>query len=137
MAHTSPSSNSGNLAPRALLPAQGLTPEEDYEVVYSGKHDQSILGVDSGDYDAAPVASDVFNRMAARGTINADDFPYYCSAVPKFPTSSFGYAHDLHPDLVRKIVGAFHTYRFPPGHARSFRRRRPLSIRSPIWRIGM
>ena len=119
VAHTSPSSNSGNLAPRALLPAQGLTPEEDYEVVYSGKHDQSILGVNSGDYDAAPVASDVFNRMAARGTINADDFRIIFRS-PKFPTSSFGYAHDLNPDLVRKIVGAFHTYRFPPAMQEAF-----------------
>ena len=58
VAHTSPSSNTGNLAPRALFVEQGLTPDKDYKVVYSGKHDQSILGVKSGDYDAAPVASD-------------------------------------------------------------------------------
>src|SRR5574341_2009751 len=51
VAHTSPSSNSGNLAPRALLPAEGLTPDKDYKVIYAGKHDQSILGVNSGDYD--------------------------------------------------------------------------------------
>lgn len=111
VAHTSPSSNSGNLAPRVLLPEQGLVPEKDYEVVFSGKHDQSVMGVLSGDYDAAPVASDVFDRMVRRGTVKAEDFRIiYRSAV--FPTSSFAYAHDLHPELVRKIVGAFHTYRF-------------------------
>src|SRR5450830_1280955 len=48
VAHASPSSNSGNLAPRALFPAEGLVPDKDYKVVYSGKHDQSILGVNSG-----------------------------------------------------------------------------------------
>ncbi|MFT7418064.1 MAG: phosphonate transport system substrate-binding protein, partial [Reinekea sp.] len=74
VAHTSASSNSGNLAPRALFPALGLTPDVDYTVKYSGKHDQSIMGVLAGDYDAAPVASDVFSRMASAGRINADDF---------------------------------------------------------------
>jgi phosphonate transport system substrate-binding protein len=57
VAHTAPSSNSGHLAPLALFPAQGLAPEKDYKPVFSGKHDQSVLGVGSGDYDAAAVAS--------------------------------------------------------------------------------
>ncbi len=74
VAHTSASSNSGNLAPRAIFPQHGIVPDKDYTVVYSGKHDQSILGVAHGDYDAAPVASDVFYRMADAGRINKDDF---------------------------------------------------------------
>jgi len=113
VAHTSPSSNSGNLAPRALLPAEGLTPDKDYKVIYSGKHDQSILGVNSGDYDAATVASDVFDRMVARGTVKAEDFRIVFRSQP-FPTSSYAYAHDLHPDLVAKIKEAFLNFKFPP-----------------------
>ncbi|NJB67703.1 phosphonate transport system substrate-binding protein [Desulfobaculum xiamenense] len=120
VAHTSASSNSGNLAPRALFPKLGLVPDEDYRVVYSGKHDQSVMGVAHGDYDAAPVASDVFERMAAAGRINKDDFRVIFRS-PKFPTSSFGYAHDLKPELVQKIVGAFHTYRFPPAMQKTFK----------------
>ncbi|SLN65606.1 phosphate/phosphite/phosphonate ABC transporter substrate-binding protein [Oceanibacterium hippocampi] len=119
VAHTSPSSNSGNLAPRALFPDQGLVPGDDYEVLYSGKHDQSVLGVNSGDYDAAPVASDVFKRMAERGVVNADDFRIIYTS-PKFPTSSFAYAHDLHPDLVAKIREAFRDFRFPPEMQNTF-----------------
>lgn len=70
VAHTSPSSNSGNLAPRAMFPALGLTPDKDYQVVpLPGKHDQSVLGVKSGDYDAAPVASDVLQHMIERGVV--------------------------------------------------------------------
>ncbi len=110
VAHTSASSNSGNLAPRAIFPQHGIVPDKDYTVVYSGKHDQSILGVAHGDYDAAPVASDVFKRMAAAGRINADDFNIVFTS-PKFPTSSFGYAHNLHPELVKKIVKAFRQKR--------------------------
>ena len=69
VAHTSPSSNSGNLAPRVLFPEQGLTPDKDYKPLMSGGHDKSLLGVISGDYDMAAVASDVYERMITRGTI--------------------------------------------------------------------
>ena len=117
IAHTSPSSNTGNLAPRALFPDQGLVPDKDYQPVFSGKHDQSILGVKSGDYDAAPVASDVLKHMTERGVVGADDFRViYTSAV--FPTDSYAYAHDLHPDLVKKIKQCFFDYRIPPEMAK-------------------
>ena len=119
VAHTSPSSNSGNLAPRALFPKEGLVPDQDYKVVYSGKHDQSILGVNSGDYDAAPVASDVFIRMAHRGQIKEADFRVIYRSQ-KFPTSSFAYAHDLDPKLVDKMLGCFYDYRFPPEMQKAF-----------------
>jgi len=119
VAHTSASSNSGNLAPRAIFPQHGVIPDKDYTVVYSGKHDQSILGVAHGDYDAAPVASDVYYRMADAGRINPDDFKIVFTS-PKFPTSSFGYAHNLHPDLVKKIVDAFYSYRFTPEMQKTF-----------------
>jgi phosphonate transport system substrate-binding protein len=113
VAHASPSSNTGNLAPRALLPTEGVVPDKDYKVIYSGKHDQSILGVNSGDYDAAAVASDVFERMANRGTIKEADFRIVYKSSP-FPTSSYAYAHDLTPQLAAKIKEAFLSFKFPP-----------------------
>ena len=119
IAHTSASSNSGNLAPRAIFPQHGIVPDKDYTVVYSGKHDQSILGVAHGDYDAAPVASDVFYRMADAGRINADDFRIVFTS-PKFPTSSFGLAHNLNPELAKTIVDAFYSYRFTPDMQKTF-----------------
>lgn len=119
VAHTSASSNSGNLAPRALFPPLGITPDEDYTVVYSGKHDQSILGVAHGDYDAAPVASDVYERMVRAGRVDADALRVVFTS-PKFPTSSFGYSSQLCPDLAQKIVGAFHSYRFTEKMQKSF-----------------
>jgi phosphonate transport system substrate-binding protein len=119
VAHVSPSSNSGNLAPRALLPAEGLTPDKDYKVLYSGKHDQSILGVNGGDYDAAAVADDVLDRMARRGVVKIENFrKLYVS--PPFITSSFAYAHDLEPALAAKIRECFATYKFTPEMTKEF-----------------
>ncbi|NYT58279.1 phosphate/phosphite/phosphonate ABC transporter substrate-binding protein [Alcaligenaceae bacterium] len=112
VAHTSPSSNSGNMAPIALFPEKGLVPGKDYEFLYSGKHDQSIMGVNSGDYDAAAVASDVFHRMAERGQVNADDFRILYTSE-KFPTSSFAYAYDLEPKFRDQMLKCFYDYRFP------------------------
>ncbi|MEP7156339.1 MAG: phosphate/phosphite/phosphonate ABC transporter substrate-binding protein [Betaproteobacteria bacterium] len=119
VAHTAPSSNSGHMAPLALFPHEGLTPEKDYKVLFSGKHDQSVMGVNSGDYDAAAVASDVFHRMASRGQIKEDDFRIIYKSQ-KFPTSSFAYAHDLDPVLAKKMVQCFSDYRYTPEMQKSF-----------------
>lgn len=109
VAHTSPTSNSGNQAPRALFPNLGLVPDEDYEVVYSGSHDQSMLGVVAGDYDAAPVASEVVDRMAQRDLYDPEEMKILYESKP-FPTTSYTYAHNLDPDLVEKIKEAFFTF---------------------------
>ena len=119
VAHTAPSSNSGHMAPMALFPAEGLTPERDYKILFSGKHDQSVMGVNSGDYDAAAVASDVFHRMASRGQVKENDFRIIYKSR-KFPTSSFAYAHDLDPALAQKMVKCFADYRYPPDMQKAF-----------------
>ena len=111
VAHTSPTSNSGNQAPRALFPDLGVVPDEDYEVQYSGSHDQSMLGVVAGDYDAAPVASEVVDRMAERGLYDPEEVRIVWESQP-FPTTSYTYAHNLDPELKEKIEEAFFTYDF-------------------------
>ena len=94
VAHVSPSSNSGDTAPRVLFAALGVKPGVDYEVVYSGKHDNSIMGVVNKDYDAAPVANNVVDRMQARGMFKKDDLRVVYESRP-FPRTAFGVAHDL------------------------------------------
>ena len=119
VAHTAPSSNSGHMAPMALFPKEGLVPDKDYKIVFSGKHDQSILGVGTGDYDAGAVASDVFHRMGVRGQIKESDYRViYRSA--KFPTSSFAYAHDLEPAFRDKMLKCFYDYRFTDEMKKAF-----------------
>lgn len=113
VAHTSPSSNSGHMAPLALFPKQGVVPDKDYKITFSGKHDQSVMGVNSGDYDAAAVASDVFERMVHRGQVKLEDFRIIYRSE-KFPTSSFAYAHDLEPVFRDRMLKCFYSYRFTP-----------------------
>jgi phosphonate transport system substrate-binding protein len=119
VAHVQPSSNSGNLAPRVLFPKEGLVPDQDYKVLYSGKHDQTVMGVLSGDYDGGPVASDVFKRMVERGQVKADDFRVIYRSQT-FPTSSFAYAHDLEPKLRDTMLKCFYDYRFTPEMQKAF-----------------
>ena len=119
VAHTAPSSSSGHFAPKVLFPEQGLKPGEDYPIVFSGGHDKSALGVDKGDFDAAPVASDVFARMVARGTVKGENFrTIYTSEV--FPSAGFAYAHDLKPELADKIRQCFYGFQFPPQMVKDF-----------------
>jgi phosphonate transport system substrate-binding protein len=117
--HTAPSSNSGNLAPKALFPEQGIKPGEDYQIIFSGGHDKSVLGVDSGDYDAGTVASDVFERMIARGTVKRENFRIIYRSET-FPSSGFAYAHDLKPELAEKLKKCFYDFRFPPDMQKDF-----------------
>ena len=109
VAHVTPSSNSGNQAPRALFKSMGIIPDKDYKVIYSGKHDNSIMGVANKDYDAAPVASSVLDRMAEKGVVDRSKLRIIWESK-FFPTTSYGYAHNLHPDLQKKVREAFLTF---------------------------
>ncbi len=111
VAHVTETSNSGHQAPMALFPREGVSPGEDYEIEFSGSHAASALGVISGEYDAAPVASEVVDRMAQRGQFSKDEIRIIYETDP-FPTTSYGYAHNLHPELAEKIREAFFTYEF-------------------------
>lgn len=109
VAHVTPSSNSGNQAPRALFKSMGIVPDEDYKVIYSGKHDNSIMGVANKDYDAAPVASSVLDRMHDKGIVNRDDLRIIWQSK-LFPTTSYGFVHNLTPALQKSISEAFLTF---------------------------
>ncbi|THU02530.1 phosphate/phosphite/phosphonate ABC transporter substrate-binding protein [Lampropedia puyangensis] len=110
LAFTSESSNSGYKAPAAVLEKQfGLRQGQDYQAVFSGKHDNSILGVVHRDYDAAAVASGIARRMAGRGVVQLDSIRVLYESDP-FPTPAYGYAHDLKPELAQAIEKAFFTF---------------------------
>ncbi len=110
LAFTSPTSNSGFKAPSAILKSEfGLEADTDFEPVFSGKHDNSILGVANKDYPAAAIANSVMSRMIEREVITPDQVvSIYKSQT--FPTTGFGTAHNLAPELREKIQNAFYNF---------------------------
>jgi phosphonate transport system substrate-binding protein len=111
VAHVSQTSSSGHQAPVFFFSRMGVVPGKDYQVVFSGKHDNSILGVANGDYDAAAVADTVLERMVNRGLVKSGDVKVVYTSPP-FPTAGFAYSHNLEPSLAGKIREAFLTFKF-------------------------
>lgn len=110
MAFTSETSNSGFKAPSALLKSGfGMESGRDYEPVFSGKHDNSILGVANKDYPAAAIANSVKTRMIDRNVVKADQFKVLYTSQT-FPTTGFGVAYNLTPELQEKIKNAFYNF---------------------------
>jgi phosphonate transport system substrate-binding protein len=110
LAFTSETSNSGFKAPSALLRSEfKLEAGKDFQAVFSGKHDNSILGVANKDYDAAAIANEVMKRMMDRGVVKKDQIvTIYKSQT--FPTTGYGVVHNLKPELAAKIREAFFSF---------------------------
>ncbi|WP_064698872.1 phosphate/phosphite/phosphonate ABC transporter substrate-binding protein [Halomonas caseinilytica] len=110
LTHTSETSNSGFKAPTALMASEfGMTSGEDYEVDFSGKHDNSVLGVANEDYEVATVANSVKNRMIDRGVIDADQLEVIYQS-DTFPTTGYGTVYNLAPELQDDIKEAFFSF---------------------------
>lgn len=110
LAFTAETSNSGFKAPSALLKSEyKLEAGTDFEPVFSGKHDNSVLGVANKDYPAAAVANSVMKRMIARDVVKADQIVSIFKSQT-FPTTGYGVAYNLTPELQEKIKDAFFSY---------------------------
>ncbi|MFV2034316.1 MAG: phosphate/phosphite/phosphonate ABC transporter substrate-binding protein [Halocynthiibacter sp.] len=110
LAFTSPTSNSGFKAPSAILKGDyDMIPDRDFEAVFSGKHDNSILGVANKDYLAASIANSTKARMISRGLLKEEDVvTIYKSQT--FPTTGFGTVYNLPPELQATIQEAFFSF---------------------------
>jgi len=110
LAFTSETSNSGFKAPSALLRSEfKLEAGRDFQAVFSGKHDNSVLGVANKDYDAAAIANEVMKRMMDRGVVKKEQIvTIYKSQT--FPTTGYGYANNLEPELAKKVEQAFFSF---------------------------
>ena len=110
LAFTSETSNSGYKAPAALLRDKfGMQAGRDYQPVFSGKHDNSILGVANKDYPAATIAGNVRRRMEARKMVRADQIKVIYESET-FPTTGYCYAYNLKPELAAKVKEAFFSF---------------------------
>jgi phosphonate transport system substrate-binding protein len=110
VAFTSPTSNSGYKAPSVLLESEfGLVADRDFTPVFSGRHDNSVLGVLQRDYDAAAVANTVIAQVLARGVGSRDDLRLLYRSET-FPTTAFGVSSRLEEGLARTLLGAFFSF---------------------------
>lgn len=112
IAHSTEKSNSGNLAPRAYFPTIGLVPDKNYQVMYSGGHERSIMGTQYGFWKAAAVASDQFERMVKKGEIKAGDFRVLWKSEP-FPVESWVLSKRIAPELRERVRSCTYNFRFP------------------------
>ena len=110
VAFTEPTSNSGYKAPLAILKSDfNLEPDRDFTAVFSGKHDNSVIGIANKDYDAAAIANEVMFRMFDRKVVDRTKIrSIYKSDT--FPTTGYGYAHNLDLALADKIKQSFFTF---------------------------
>jgi phosphonate transport system substrate-binding protein len=112
MAFTSQTSNSGFKAPSALLKQKfGLEAGKDFEPVFSGKHDNSIVGVANKDYPAAAIANSVMLRMMARGVVKKDQIASIYKSQT-FPTTGYGHVYNLKPELAARVKEAFFSFKW-------------------------
>jgi phosphonate transport system substrate-binding protein len=110
LAFTQETSNSGFKAPSALLGSEfGMEAGTDYEPVFSGSHDTSVIGVANKDYPAAAIANEVMHRMFERDVVQEDQIvTVYKSQT--FPTTGYGVVYNLEPELQDKIKEAFFSF---------------------------
>lgn len=126
VAFTSQTSNSGFKAPSALLESQfGLRADRDFRTAFSGRHDNSIIGVANRDYEAAAIANSVMVRMVERRAVDPQRLRTIFRSQT-FPTTGYGYAHNLNPQLAERIRAAFFNFNWDgTGLAREFNKSQP------------
>ena len=126
LAFTSETSNSGFKAPSALLRDQfAMEAGKDYMPVFSGKHDNSILGVANKDYPAAAIANSVKLRMEARDVVKPGQTKVLYKSQ-SFPTTGYGYVYNLKPELAEKVKEAFFSFKWEgTGLAKEFHKAEP------------
>lgn len=110
LAFTSETSNSGYKAPSALLKSEfKMEAGKDFKPAFSGKHDNSILGVANKDYPAASIANSVMKRMISRNVIKPEQVKSIYKSQT-FPTTGYGHVYNLKPELAEKVKQAFFSF---------------------------
>jgi len=79
LAFVDPNSASGYVAPNYFMSRAGYNPEEHFSsVVFAGSHDNAVIGVVNGQFDAAATFqfnedNSAVTRLASRGLVDAAD----------------------------------------------------------------
>src|SRR6476646_192155 len=94
---TRPDSNSGCKALLMLLKEKGMQPDRDYDWNFSADHKESIKGIASKQYQVAPVAGDILQRMIETGEVDGKSVRNVFESDP-YPPATLGFVYNLTPE---------------------------------------
>ena len=127
---TEESSNSGYKTPRTILAKEfGLEAGRDYSVDFSGRHDNSILGVANGIYEAAVAGSSIRINLTRDKLLNPSSIRVVW-ASKTFPQSPWGISYLLNPALAKRLQDAVVSYSGPETALQYGNRFKPANYKS-------
>ncbi len=102
------SSTSGHLMPRYYLMQQGISPDKDMRIAFSGAHDATAFQVAGGKVDAGALNISVWNKLIEDKKVNGDEVKVFYTTPPYYDYN-WTVRGDLDATLIEKIRNAFLT----------------------------
>jgi len=100
------SSTSGHLMPRHYLLQNGIDPDKDMRIAFSGAHDATALQVQGGRVDAGALNMSVWQKMIDEKKIDPAELRVFYTTPPYYDYN-WTVRGDLDPALVAKLREAF------------------------------
>jgi phosphonate transport system substrate-binding protein len=100
------SSTSGHLMPRYYLLQNGVNPDKDMRVAFSGAHDATVFQVAGGKVDAGALNISVWTKMVEEKKVDTSQLKVFYTTPPYFDYN-WTVRGDLDPALVAKLREAF------------------------------
>lgn len=100
------SSTSGHLMPRYFLLKQGVNPDKDMRIAFSGAHDATALQVAGGRVEAGALNISVWEKLVEEKRIDTNQVKVFYTTPPYFDYN-WTVRGNLEPRLVEKIRRAF------------------------------
>lgn len=100
------SSTSGHLMPRFYLREQGIDPDKDMRVAFSGAHDATAFQVQGGKVDAGALNISVWQKMIEEKKIDPSTLRVFYTTPPYYDYN-WTVRGDLDPAIIQKLRDAF------------------------------
>jgi phosphonate transport system substrate-binding protein len=100
------SSTSGHLMPRYFLLQNGVNPDTDMRIAFSGAHDATVFQVAGGKVDAGALNISVWTKMVEDKKVDTSQLKVFYTTPPYFDYN-WTVRGDLDPVLVAKLKEAF------------------------------
>ncbi|MGB7301963.1 MAG: putative selenate ABC transporter substrate-binding protein [Burkholderiaceae bacterium] len=102
----SPSSTSGHLMPRSFLLKDGINPDKDMRVSFSGAHDATAFSVAGGKVNAGALNASVWNKLVEAKKVDTSKVSVFYT-TPGYYDYNWTVRKDMDADLKKAITDAF------------------------------